>query len=110
MKPMMLAAMLLLSILDWRGAAAHASSLRVIAEFPGVALKWVKIADVEFARQKLDKNNYKIVVVDTDASIVVILDDLEKLPGTRGSSGKYPGYEVEIRKSDLAIVRSNFVR
>ena len=83
---------------------------KVTAEFPGASLKWIHIAEAEFQRKKLDVDKYTISVVEENNSVTVGLSSLDNVPGARGSSGTYPGYEVEISKKDLKVLRSNYVR
>lgn len=83
---------------------------KVTAEFPGASLKWVHIAEAEFQRKKLDVDKYTVSVVEESNSVTVSLSSLDSVPGTRGSSGIYSAYTVEISKKDLKILRSNYVR
>ena len=67
-------------------------------------------AEPEFQRRKLDLNKYTVSVIEERDSVAVVLKSLDAIEGVRGSSGSYPGYEVEISKKDLKVVRSNYVR
>jgi hypothetical protein len=110
MKRFVWATALVISILGWREPWAQSNPLRVIAEFSGASLKWIHVAEPEFQRRKLNLDNYTVRVVEHDDSIVVSLSALNAAKGTRGSSGSYPAFEVEIDKKDLKVVRSNYVR
>jgi hypothetical protein len=89
---------------------AQSNAQKVIAEFPGSSLKWIEAAEPEFHRRNLDLGNYIVSVVDHGDSVIVALSSPDQPAGARGSVGKYPGYEVEISKKDMQIVRSNYVR
>ena len=100
------------SVLVWSTSMAQTNPFTVMAEFPGASLKWVRIAEPEFERRKLDLDNYTIAVIEEGDSVVVLLrsPDAVGVPGARGSTGKFPGFEVEISKKDRKVVRSNYVR
>jgi len=83
---------------------------KVIAEFSGASLKWIHIAEPEYERKKLDLDRYIVVVSEQNDSVTVGLGSPDAVEGARGSTGKYPGYEVEISKKDLKVVRSNYIR
>ena len=87
-----------------------ARKLGVEAELPGASLKWIRIAEVEFERNKLNLDRYRISVEEEDDSVIVILTGLKEPKDSRGSVGPDPGYEVEISKKDRKILSSNFVR
>jgi hypothetical protein len=110
MKRFVWATALVISILGWREPLAQTNPPRVIAEFTGASLKWIHVAQPEFQRRKLNLDNYTVRVVERDDSVVVSLSAPDAVKGTRGSSGRYPAFEVEIDKKDLKVVRSNYVR
>ena len=83
---------------------------RVMAEFPGASLKWVHAAEPEFQREKLDLDKYTVSVFEEDNSVTISLSSLNSVPGARGSTGTSPGYEVEISKKDLRVLRAHYVR
>ena len=100
----------LLSIQGWNGSIAQSNPPRVVAEFPGSCLKWIRAAEPEFQRKQLDLDKYNISVVEQGNSVVVILSSPGSPKGARGSIGAHPGYEVEVNKRDLKVLRSNYVR
>lgn len=61
-------------------------------------------------RRKLDLDNYTVSVIEEDDSVAVSLTSPDAAKGARGSTGSYPGYEVEISKKDMTVVRSNYIR
>jgi hypothetical protein len=84
--------------------------LRVVAEFPGSYMKWIRAAEPEFQRKQLDLDNYNISVVDQESSVVIVLTSSDASKEGRGSTGTHPGYEVEVNKKDQKVARSNYVR
>lgn len=103
-------AILLASTLTWSGDMTKTRQLGVAAELPGASLKWIRIAEVEFDRQKLNLDKYRVSVVEEDDSVIVILTGLKEPKNVRGSVGPDPGYEVEISKKDRKVVSSSYVR
>jgi len=89
---------------------AQANPERVKTEFPGSCLKWIHLAEVEFEHRNLDVNNYIISVFEKSDSVVISLSSPDQPNGARGSTGKYPGFEVEIGAKNLKILRSNYIR
>ncbi len=115
MRRILAPAMLVIAIITSGVATAKISRSRVVAEMPGSSLKWIHIAEGEFARKGLDLDRYRVSVVEEDDSVVVILTGLKSPKNVRGSRvvgsvGPDPGYEVEISKKDLRVLRSNYVR
>ena len=89
---------------------AQSGPPKQIAEFSGAAFKWVRAAEPEFQKRHLDLNKYIVLVAEQDDSVIVALRSPDATKEARGNTGTLPGYEVEIRKKDLSIVRSNYVR
>ena len=110
MKRLVWATLLVISILGWSELLAQSSPPRVIAEFTGASLKWIHAAEPEFQRRKLNLDKYIVSVVEQDDSVMVTLSALDAVKGTRGRSGSYPAFEIEIGKKDLKVVRSNYIR
>jgi hypothetical protein len=110
MKRFMWVTVLAISILGWRELFAQSTPPRVNAEFAGASLKWIHAAEPEFQRRNLNLDKYNVSVVEEDVSVMVSLSAPDAVKGTRGSSGSYPAFEVEISKKDLKVVRSNYVR
>jgi hypothetical protein len=84
--------------------------LKKIAKFPGASLKWIRLAEPEFERHKLDLDKYNVEVIEESDSITVFLSSTDAPEGSRGSGGKYPGYQVEFSKKDMKILHSNYTR
>jgi hypothetical protein len=109
MKRFVWATMLAISILGWRELLAQRPP-RVMVEFTGASLKWIHAAEPEFQRRKLDLDKYIVSVVEESDSVWIGLRSFDSVKGGRGSTGSYPGYEVEIRKSDMKVMHSNYIR
>jgi hypothetical protein len=74
----------------------------------------IEAAAVEFARQGLDISRYRITVHETEASLFVTFIDAdvpdEQRRHVRGNPGKIPGFEVQLKRDNFQVVRSNFTR
>jgi hypothetical protein len=90
----------------WDGSAPPAPPLKVMAELPGASLKWIRAAQPEIEREKLDVNKYFITVTEEDDSVSIILTSSRP----RGDPGPLPGFEVEINKKDMRVIKSNYIR
>ena len=101
---------LVISLLGMSELLAQSTTPRVIAEFTGVAMKWIHAAEPEFQRRNLNLDEYIISVAAQDDSVMVTLSAPDSVEGARGSSGSHPAFVVEIRKKDLKVVRSNYIR
>jgi hypothetical protein len=110
LKRLTLAVMVVISVLGQSALLAQSGPPKVVAEFSGASLKWIHAAEPEFQQQKLNLDKYIVSVVEEHDSVTVGLRSYDAVEGTRGSSGSYPGFEVEISKKDLKVVRSNYVR
>lgn len=78
--------------------------------FPGVYLKWLHAAEGELRRKNLNEDNYIVSVVERDETVTVVFRAADAPEGSKGSGGSHPAYEVEIKKKDSKVVRSNYVR
>jgi hypothetical protein len=101
---------ILAPILGLSALMAQSTPPKVIAEFSGSSLKWVRTAEPEFERKNLDLDKYTISVVEQNDSVTVALTSSDSVKGARGSSGSFLGFVVEINKKDMKIVRSNYIR
>ena len=97
------------ALFGWNALIGQSKVRKVIAEIDGASLKWIRAAEPEFQRRGLDLDKYKIIVTEQNDSVVVALSR-DSVQGARGSTGTHPGYEVEIGKKDLRVVRSNYVK
>jgi hypothetical protein len=110
MKRFVWAMIVVVSSLGWSALMAQSNAPKVIAEFSGSSLKWVHAAEPEFERKKLDLDKYTVSVVEQNDSVTVALMSSDSVEGARGSTGRYPGFAVEISKKDMKVVRSNYIR
>lgn len=110
MKNLLLGVSLVLSPVLCGLFMAQSPPPKLLAKFPGAALKWVRLAEPEFQRRNLELDKYTISVIEQEQSVIVVLTSPDAVEGARGSSGTYPGFEVEISTKDLKVVRSNYVR
>lgn len=84
--------------------------MKVVAEFPAYVLRWIRIAEPEFKREKIDIEKYNITVLEQNNAVTVILKAGKPSKGQRGNIGSLPGFEVEINKVDGKVIRSNYIR
>ena len=110
MKKLAWTIMVLVCFSEWRILMAQSNAPKLRAELPGASLKWIHAAEPEFQRRNLDVDNYVVAVSEQNDSVMVTLRSTDTIESSRGSTGKHPGYEVEISKRDLKVLRSNFVR
>jgi hypothetical protein len=92
------------------GMMAQSRPLKVVAQFPGASLKWIHIAEPEFQQKHLDLDNYIVTVVEHEDSMGVMLTSRDSKEETRGSSGTFPNFAVEISKKDMKVIRSSYDR
>ncbi len=88
---------------------AEPDQLDVLDTIQGSSLPAIQTAMGEFQRQNLDPVHYKITVVREGDAIVVMFGNKESRRGDRGG-GQRPGFEVEMARSDLSVLRSNLTR
>jgi hypothetical protein len=110
MKTFVWATVLVISVLGRREVFAQSNPPREIADFAGVALKWIHVAEPELQRRHLNLDKYNVSVIEDEDSVTVSLLATDAVKGTRGSSGSSPAYAVEISKKDMKIVRSYYQR
>ena len=96
------------------GASRSAESNSAHDSISGESFKIIQAAMADFERAGLSIAYYRVTVDNTDAmSIVTFVDvdaSVDQQGHVRGNSGKRPSFVVELRRNDLQIVRSNFVR
>jgi hypothetical protein len=99
-----------LAFLGRRISMAQESASPTVVQFPGTCLKWLHIAEPRVLEEHLKLENYMISVIEEADHVTVVLKSLDAPLGVKGGGGTHPGYEVEIRKTDSQITRSNFLR
>jgi hypothetical protein len=90
--------------------ASSNKAIKITATFPGSVLKCIFSAEKELEIKNIDVERYEVLILDTPDTVILILKEPGLPKDEKGNSGKLPGYEVEVRKSDYRIIRSNFVR
>jgi hypothetical protein len=70
----------------------------------------IQSAAAEAARRGLDVSTYKITILDRGSSCTVMFQDPERPATQMGSTERMLGFDVEVSRKDLRIVRSHFVR
>jgi hypothetical protein len=110
MKRILAAAILVASTLTWGATMTKTRKLGVAAELPGSSLKWIHVAEPEFARERLNLDKYRVSVVEEDNSVVVILTGLKQPKGVMGSAGPDPGYWVVISKKGMKVLGAYYTR
>ena len=76
----------------------------------GVDLKAIQRALPVFEKHGMKVDGYRVIVIEENESIIVLFDDPERSPGQRGSTARMVSFEVRLKKADLTVVGSNFVR
>jgi hypothetical protein len=88
---------------------AQQGPVKVVAEFPGTALRWIRAAEPVFAKQNMKVENYTVGVVEQGDTVTVSLSS-NPTPGARGSTGKFPGYWVTFSKKTGTILQQAYTR
>jgi len=88
---------------------AQINGTKDVAELSGSSVAVIETALGIFRSHGLDVGDYQIDVIRQGESFTVIFADKDRPQGTVGSVGK-PGFEVELNRKDLSVLRSNFVR
>lgn len=83
---------------------------QIVESISGKSIQIIQVALPEAARSNIALEKYKVVVMESGSSYLVVFDDPQRVEGQRGSTARMPSFEVEVRKDDLKIVRSSFVR
>jgi hypothetical protein len=91
-------------------AMAQSKGQKEVVECEGRVFKWVQVAEKELAKNKIAIEERRILVFEDDESVVVAFVGPRSSVWERGAPGSVPGLEVQIRKADLAVQRTNFVR
>ena len=82
-----------------------------VVKIKGEHARIILATDPEIKKRNLDLERYEIAIIDSNELWVVLFEPKGALRGTRGSPLKgVPGFTVELRKGDLSVLRSYFVR
>ena len=82
---------------------------KIVAEFPGAALRWIHAAETVFTEQNLKVENYNVGVTEQGDAVCVSLSS-NTAAGSRGSTGKHPGYSVTFSKKTGKILKQAYTR
>jgi len=88
---------------------AQQGPVKVVTELPGTALRWIHAAELVFAEQNLNVENYTVGVMEQGDTVTVSLSS-NPTPGVRGSTGKFPGYWVTFSKKTGKILKRAYTR
>jgi len=111
MKAIAFTALLGAAVLYGVVALAHAETrMKEIGSIAGTTLKVIEAATLKLAEQNLRVEDYTVSVFENDSSFIVLFIDPKHPPGQRGSTTTTMGFEVEISKRGLQVVRANFTR
>ena len=88
---------------------AQQGPIKVVAELPGTALRWIHATEPVFAEQNLKVENYKVGVTEQGDTVTVSLSSNPR-PGGRGNTGKLPGYWVTFSKKTGKILKQAYTR
>ena len=84
--------------------------MKRIDSISGASLKVIEAALPKFEEQGMKLDKYAVSVFEQESSFLVVFDDPNRPASQRGSTTTVIGYEVEVSKQGLRVVRSNFVR
>jgi hypothetical protein len=88
---------------------AQQGPVNEVARLPGTALRWIHAAEPIFAEQNLTVENYTVGVTEQGDAVTVSLSS-NPSPGGRGSTGKFPGYEVTFSKKTGKVLKQAYTR
>jgi hypothetical protein len=95
---------------DPKRASPFASSFRERGSILGIDLKAIQVALPIFEKHGLKVEGYKVIVIEDREFVVVVFDDPQRPSGQMGSTARMVSFEVRLKRSDLSLVSSNFVR
>lgn len=104
MRILVIAVLLALTVSGSVGMAQERPSVK--GEIPGSALKYIRIAERVFVREKINVDDYIVVVRDEEATVTVYLRDSKQAQDTRGGGG----LAVEIDKKTMKVIKSFHTR
>src|SRR4051794_11845061 len=103
-------ALLALPLLRAESPKAPSIALKERGSILGADLKAIQAALPVFEKHGMKVDGYRVVVLEEKESIIVLFDDPERPPGQKGSTARMVSFEVRLRKPDLSVADSNFVR
>ena len=92
-------------------ATGDAIKIQRLAVIPGQLFKVIESAEPALREQHLKVENYSISVLESASSYFVTFKDPKNSGTGFGSApGELIGFEVELEKNGLRILRSNYIR
>lgn len=85
-------------------------AIKITATFSGTVLNCLFSAEKEMRSKKIDFDKYEVSILESSESITLILKEPGLPKDEMGNTGSIPGYEVEVRKQDHRVIRSNYIR
>src|SRR6185295_12531131 len=84
------------------GRMTQESQSSLDGQISGSALKYIHIAEPVFARERINVEDYIVVVFEEEDTVTVFLRDPKQPKDTRGGGG----LEVEISKKTKKVIKS----
>jgi hypothetical protein len=77
----------------------------------GTVAKYVSVASSEFEKKLNVKwQNYSVSINEHEDIVSISFFSKDMVAGQRGSTEGVPGFEIKIRKADLKVLESQFIR
>ncbi len=89
---------------------ANTAQIETLDTVQGVNFLTMVAAAKVFSATKLNIAEYRLTVLGEGNALIVMFTDKDAPLGGRGSPGTRPGYQVELDRHDLRVIRSNFMR
>jgi hypothetical protein len=80
---------------------------RPIAQFDGIALHWLAVAEPILRKEGIDPGNYIVEVSQRGTSILVYLGVTGRAGTVHGSPGQHPDVAVEVDNATSTVIRWN---
>jgi hypothetical protein len=91
-------------------SVASSTAFKESSSILGVELKAILVALPVFEKHGMVVDGYRISLTEQNELLTILFDDPERSQGQRGSTERMVSFQVQLRKNDLSIVSSNFVR
>ena len=86
------------------------SPMKEIGSISGTTLRVIQAANPKLEEHNLKLEDYNVSVFEKDSEFLVLFTDPKQPSGQRGSSTALIGFEVELSKTGLRVIRANFMR
>lgn len=84
--------------------------MKEVGSISGSTLKVIQAAIPKLQEHNLRVDDYRISVFEKDSAFLVLFKDPKASTDQRGSATSLIGFEVEVSKTGLQVVRANFMR